>query len=55
MTTSYRGPSTRSLRRQAWVVPEQIGGYPLPHGGQFGPSKPSLDPAVFDRDERMHP
>jgi hypothetical protein len=37
------------------VVPEQIGGYPLPHGGQFGPSKPSLDPAVFDRDERMHP
>lgn len=40
---------------EAWRVPDTIRGYPLPTGGQFAHSKPTLDPSVFDPNERMHP
>jgi hypothetical protein len=40
---------------EAWRVPTEFRGYPLPTGGQFAPSQHSLDPDLFDPDEKMWP
>lgn len=40
---------------QAWRLPTEIRGYPLPIGGQFAPTQASLDPDLFDHQEQMHP
>jgi hypothetical protein len=40
---------------EAWRVPETIRGYPLPVGGQFAHTQDTLDPDLFDHNERMHP
>jgi hypothetical protein len=39
----------------AWRVPTEIRGYPLPVGGQFAHSQDSLDPDLFDPSEKMWP
>lgn len=50
-----RSAWAESITKQAFDLPPDIRGYPIPHGGQLHPSKPNLDPDVFDAQERMRP
>jgi hypothetical protein len=40
---------------QAWRLPTEIRGYPLPIGGQFAHTQDTLDPDLFDPSEKMWP
>ena len=50
-----RGSPQEEMKALGWHLPDEVGGYRLPRGAQFSPQKPTLDPALFDAQEKMRP